>query len=254
VIPLDKGEHVQGDILDFQDHWLENIDVVFHLAAQTVPTRKQDSMHRHNVEGTNQVVSALKRAKRPIRLVYASSIAVFGPCRNDVPLSDISPLKPITAYGRSKLEAERLVHRYKHAVVVRFPMVIGTDDRASSLFSKFARNRIFPVTSKYFSAMDMRDAVRLLFHVGKESHCEGKTFTVSDGNRYSWRQVAGIFEKQKAHHIFKIPLPESLLQPFLFGLAGNSDGAFYYKYNWFCHPNFPAGFKNQHRAFERYLS
>jgi nucleoside-diphosphate-sugar epimerase len=250
---FEEVERVKGDILDFQDSWIQDIDAVIHLAAQTRPTRNQANMRRCNVEGTKQIVQALKRANRPIRLVFTSSIAVLGPSRNDVPLSNHNLPAPITDYGRSKLEAERLALTYKHAIVVRFPMVIGADDRASGMFSKFAAGRIFPVTPGRFSALDMRDAVRLLFHVANDSGCDGKTFTVSDGKIYAWLDVARIFEKRQARSVFKPRIPRILLQPFLFGLAGNADGAVYLKYDWFCDPNFPAGFVNQHSAFDSIL-
>jgi len=248
----DRAEIVRGDILDFQDGWLHGVDVVFHLAAQTLPPRDPTAMQRNNVEGTRCLVASILRMNRPIRLVYASSIAVFGPCRDGDPVDSRSPLVPVTAYGRTKRDAEALVRTVPGAVIVRFPMVLGPGDRVSGLFQRLARARLFPVPPRRFSAMDMRDAVRLLCFLAEAKDRKEDTYTVSDGAFYSWRDVAGAFSRRAGHRVWYVPLPRFVLRPALFRLAGNADGAHYLKHDWVCRPNFPSEFRPHHTAFERY--
>jgi len=253
-LPLKNVERVQGDILDFQDRWIRDVDVVLHLAAQTIPTGDSGAMRRNNTEGTRRLVETLRRAGRTVRLIFTSSIAVFGPCKNGVPVETRSPLEPITAYGRSKRDAEREVARFPGSSVIRFPMLVGPGDRVTGLFQRFARSRLFPVTARRFSAMDMRDAVRLLLYEAQDDRQEQETYTVSDGKSYTWRDVAGIFAQQAGHRVWNVPLPGFLLKPVLFRLAGNADGAHYFKHDWTCRPNFPQGFQLHHSAFERYTA
>jgi nucleoside-diphosphate-sugar epimerase len=69
------------------------------------------------------------------RLVFVSSIAVFGSSA-DRPVSEATPVAPDSAYGRSKLEAEREVQRALANgpgdwVIVRPPLVYGPGNPAT---------------------------------------------------------------------------------------------------------------------------
>ncbi|MFH1539104.1 MAG: NAD-dependent epimerase/dehydratase family protein [bacterium] len=248
-LPGVDAEEVVGDIRNFQEGWLEGVDVVFHLAAKTIPSGKDGSMTEVNAGGTERLVRALQSVGRSPRLVFASSIAVFGPCRNGLPLSNDSPLNPISDYGRSKLKAEAAVLGYERAVIVRLPMVVGPGDRVTGRFEKLARTRVFPVTPKRFCTIDARDAARLFCHLAKAADAEGRIHTVSDGESYSWRDVARHFGELRGRGVFAFTIPGILLRPALFGLLGNPDGAYYLKYDWICRPNFPAGFEIRHKVF-----
>lgn len=65
-----------------------------------------------NVGGTASLLAALARAAgqtgRPVRLVFASTAAVYGPSSGG-PISEDHPLAPTSPYGASKLAAEQLI-------------------------------------------------------------------------------------------------------------------------------------------------
>jgi UDP-glucose 4-epimerase len=65
-----------------------------------------------NVGGTANLLAALTRAaertSRPVRLVFASTAAVYGPSTGE-PISEGHPLVPSSPYGASKLAAEQLI-------------------------------------------------------------------------------------------------------------------------------------------------
>jgi nucleoside-diphosphate-sugar epimerase len=70
-----------------------------------------------NVIGTLNVFEAARDAGRPVRVVYASSAAVWGPGEGyeDRPLTEQDPLRPATFYGIYKHSNEScaaLFHRY----------------------------------------------------------------------------------------------------------------------------------------------
>jgi len=250
-LPDCGAEVVVGDIRNFQDGWLDGIDVVFHLAAETVPSRKKNSMYEVNAGGTAGVVRALRRLASPPRLVFTSSVAVFGPCLDGTPMTDDSPPNPITGYGRSKVEAEAAVLEYPRSVIVRFPMVVGPGDRVTARFAGLAGLGIFPVTPKRFCAIDARDAVRLLLHLADGGAGQGCTYTVSDGEIYSWKDVARHFGALQGRKVFTFKVPDVFLTPGLFRLAGNEDAACYLKHDWTCRPSFPPGFAIQHKVFDK---
>ncbi|MBD3380517.1 MAG: NAD-dependent epimerase/dehydratase family protein [Candidatus Omnitrophica bacterium] len=107
----------------------ERPDAVVHCAAKVVGSDEKE-LYRVNAEGTKNICQACFRNKVE-RMVYLSSIAVVGG-NNDMPLSDNMPYKARNPYGRSKLEAERIVEDYRNkgmrAVVLRPCMVYGEDE------------------------------------------------------------------------------------------------------------------------------
>ena len=249
-VPDTGVEVVTGDIRRPRAEWFDGIDVVYHLAAHTVPAGANGAVKDVNARGARELVRVLDGLETPPRLVFTSSIAVFGPCRDNAPATSDSALHPVTDYGRAKAEAEAAVREYDRAVIVRLPMVVGSGDRVTPRFEKLARVGLFPVTRKRFSAMDVRDAVRLFLHLAHAPDVEGRTFTVSDGAFYSWSDVARHFAKKQRRRVHTAPIPRFLLNPRLFALLGNADGALYLRHDWICLPDFPGGFEIPNRVFQ----
>jgi len=81
----------------------ERITHIIHLAALLIPTCQLNPVQGGlvNVVGTLNVFEAARDATRPVRLVYASSAAVWGSEQDypDRPLSERDELKPATHYG-----------------------------------------------------------------------------------------------------------------------------------------------------------
>ena len=96
---------------------------VIHLAGVTKALRSED-YYTGNVRATEQLAHAV--AGRGIRLVHVSSLAAIGPASAGVPLAEDADPHPLTHYGRSKLDAERVVRDLvPDAVIVRPPVVYG---------------------------------------------------------------------------------------------------------------------------------
>jgi nucleoside-diphosphate-sugar epimerase len=76
---------------------------IVHLAAVLMPFCQANPVAGGmvNVIGTLNLFEAARDAGRPVRIVYASSSAVWGPsdAYEDRPLSESDPLKPATHYG-----------------------------------------------------------------------------------------------------------------------------------------------------------
>jgi dihydroflavonol-4-reductase len=104
-------ELVFGDLLDNDSliNSLNDVEVVYHLAAQTRPHRVisteggfRDSYRKTNVEGTANLVDA-SVAKGVRKFVYFSSIAAAGIGED---LTEDMPCRPNSEYGLSKKLAE----------------------------------------------------------------------------------------------------------------------------------------------------
>jgi nucleoside-diphosphate-sugar epimerase len=117
---------------------------VFHLAAVVSAEAEADFDlgMRVNLEGTLSVLEACRALPRPPRLVFASSVAVFG---GDMPpvLDDRTPLTPQTSYGAQKAMGELLVNDYSRKGFIdgralRLPTIVvrpGKPNKAASTFA-----------------------------------------------------------------------------------------------------------------------
>jgi nucleoside-diphosphate-sugar epimerase len=117
---------------------------VFHLAAVVSAAAEADFDlgMRVNVEGTHAVLEACRALPQPARMVFTSSIAVFG---GDMPptLVDTTPLTPQTSYGAQKAIGELLLNDYSRKGFVdgralRLPTIVvrpGKPNKAASTFA-----------------------------------------------------------------------------------------------------------------------
>jgi nucleoside-diphosphate-sugar epimerase len=156
--------------------------IVFHLAAVLSGEAEADfdKGYRVNLDGTRLLLDAIRRTPgyRP-RLVFASSIAVFGAPYPDV-IGDEFCLTPLTSYGTQKAIAELLLCDYTRrgfvdGVGLRLPTICvrpGAPNRAaSSFFSSIIREPLngeeavlpVPEETRHWHASP-RAAVRFLLH------------------------------------------------------------------------------------------
>lgn len=113
---LTNVEIVRGDITD--DATMRaavlGVDAVAHLAALLPPAseRNRDLTWRVNVAGTRSLIAALRERAQGARLVFSSSVCVYGDTSADQPPIHAShPLRPLDVYGESKVAAEELVRQ-----------------------------------------------------------------------------------------------------------------------------------------------
>ncbi|MCC6469811.1 MAG: NAD-dependent epimerase/dehydratase family protein [Alphaproteobacteria bacterium] len=141
------AEFVKGDIRDaaLVGRLMREADGCFHLAAIASVARSNEDWagtHAVNLTGTINIFDAAARARpdaRKVRVVYASSAAVYGDCP-DMPLVEAAPTKPLTAYGADKLgcELHGRVADYVHGVPnvgLRFFNVYGPRQDPASPYS-----------------------------------------------------------------------------------------------------------------------
>ena len=91
---------------------------------QEIRESDKADFRRINTEGTKNLVEALMAVKMPLkRLVFVSSLSVFGAIKEQMPYDEIRETdtpQPNTEYGRSKLAAEQ----YLDSLGTRVPYII----------------------------------------------------------------------------------------------------------------------------------
>jgi nucleoside-diphosphate-sugar epimerase len=121
----------------------ERPDTIFHLAAIVSGEAEQDfdKGYRINMDGTRGLLEAVRKAGHKPRLVFASSIAVFGAPFPDA-IGDEFFNTPLTSYGTQKNICELLISDYSRkgfvdGLSVRLPTICvrpGKPNKAASGF------------------------------------------------------------------------------------------------------------------------
>src|SRR3954466_14473472 len=103
---------MSGDIRDFSRvrQAVEGCDTVLHCVAQVPLAKDRNLFESVNVHGTENLLRAALEAKVR-KVIYVSSSAVFGAPKSN-PVTEDTPPAPGEAYGRAKLEGEKLCHQY----------------------------------------------------------------------------------------------------------------------------------------------
>ncbi|TIP13011.1 D-erythronate dehydrogenase [Mesorhizobium sp.] len=156
-------------------------DVIFHLAGVVSGEAEAnfDLGYRVNLDGTRALFDAIRLASNAPRVVFTSSIAVFGAPFPDVIPDEFHPT-PLTSYGTQKLMGEALLADYTRrgffdGIGIRLPTICvrpGKPNKAASgFFSGIIREplkgeeAILPVPrSVVHTHASPRSAVNFLIH------------------------------------------------------------------------------------------
>lgn len=160
---------------------------VIHAAGLTMARRKAD-FGRVNAQGTVNLLAAVRGASPDLeRFVLVSSLAAMGPSADGRPRPPGAAPRPLTAYGRSKLAAEREVIRARNGVatvVIRPPVIHGPGDRATLLLYQAAAVGVFPLLRSprsVVSTIYVTDCADACVRALDADVASGSAFDVDDG-------------------------------------------------------------------------
>ena len=172
-----------------RDH---QFDYVVHAAGVTKCLNKAD-FRRINTEGTKNLVDALIELQMPLkRFVFVSSLSVFGAIKEKMPYDEIRETdtpQPNTAYGRSKLEAERYLDSLGsriHYIILRPTGVYGPREKDYFIMAKSIKQHSdFAVgyQRQDITFVYVTDVVQAIF-LALEKGENGRKYFLSDGEVY----------------------------------------------------------------------
>lgn len=110
-----QAESVNCRLQALEPHSLA-FDRVIHCSARRPgPTVTRDQLHQDNHGATQALITALRQ---PTPIVYLSSSQVYGPHTPGHLWTETEPAQPDTAYGLSKLAAEKALQASQHKVSI----------------------------------------------------------------------------------------------------------------------------------------
>jgi len=128
-----------------------------------------------------------------MRLVHVSSLAAMGPATPGAPLAEDAEPHPLTHYGKSKLDAERVVRNLApDAVIVRPPVVYGPRDTdVFQLLKSISKGLVLEISGgeRWFSAIYVKDLVEGLLAAAGAPRAAGRAYFLAHAKPVSWRQL-----------------------------------------------------------------
>jgi len=206
----------------------EKIDIVIHLAAYYTFFGKKEMYKKVTVEGTRHLLEAsLKNGVK--RFIYCSSTEAIGPVEKP-PAKEDSPPNPSYEYGRSKLEAEKIVREYGEKgmeyTILRPSGIYGprnVNDVSYWFMTAFAKNA-FPTRIMVGDGRNLiqfahvKDVVQgFLLVLEKPEISRNQTYFISEDKAYTYLEVYKILSElcNRAPPRIHVPpiLAKSLVAP-----------------------------------------
>jgi len=177
-------------------------DYVVHAAGVTKCLDKRD-FYRINTEGTQHLVRALLALRMPLRrFVYISSLSIMGAIREQQPYTEIcetDEARPNTAYGKSKLQAERWLETQPIPYIILRPTgVYGPRERDYFMMAKSIKAHTdFAVGYRQqdITFVYVTDVVQAVF-LALEHGQTGRRYFLSDGEVYQSSTFSDLIRRE----------------------------------------------------------
>ncbi|SIO38555.1 UDP-glucose 4-epimerase [Bradyrhizobium erythrophlei] len=194
---------------------LRKCDAVVHLAGIAHTSANEDLYDRVNHVATKALAEAAFR--RGIHLVFVSSIAAQSGVFSHHELTEDDPPRPSSAYGRSKLAAEKAVRATGVSFTILRPVVIYGAGEKGNFATVHKISRLpFPLPfggltarRSVLSVENFNSAVALAV---TNARTRGETFIVADPTPLSVADVIARHRTSLGRPPWLVPVPERLLE------------------------------------------
>ncbi|MCH9028550.1 MAG: NAD(P)-dependent oxidoreductase, partial [Bacteroidetes bacterium] len=196
---------------------LKNADYIYHVAG-VVKSKTKEGYYKGNVETTRNLLDvAIEQNKNLKRFVIVSSQTVTGPSLNNKPVNEETKCAPLTTYGRSKYDEEKLALSYKDKLpitICRAPAVYGERDTEIFIyFQNFAKGITTKIgfDKKILNLIHVADLVEGFYLAAMSEKAIGEIYFISSEKFYSWDEINAITSKVLNKKVIKIFVPHFLV-------------------------------------------
>ena len=126
-----KFKIIRGDVRDEKilKDALKEAEFIIHLAALVGAPLCESNKDEAITTNLDSVKSLLKLRKKNQKILYPCTNSGYGIGQKGKFCTEESPLKPISLYGKTKVEAEKLILKSKNSISFRLATVFGTSPR-----------------------------------------------------------------------------------------------------------------------------
>jgi nucleoside-diphosphate-sugar epimerase len=196
---------------------MHGVDAIINNAA-IIKANHPEDFHAVNAVGTENVLkAAAEHAPGIRRLVHISSTAACGPAPSQIPVDEDSTPAPLTAYGRSKLEAERLVQSYGGllpTVILRPCAVYGPRDKEMLRFFRSVKMGVklaFGCSQNHINFTYVKDLAAAVVKAVEHDVPSGAIFFVAEKRSYAYNEAGDIIARHLGRRAFDLYVPEPIL-------------------------------------------
>lgn len=177
----------------------KDIDAVIHLASYVhkVPRSKEDEdvVKKINVDGLRNFLNVLPKTVE--KFIFFSSVSVYG-VQIGTGIAEDFPTKPVTMYGKTKLQAEKIIETWgkQNNVITtsfRLPVVYGPGVKGNflKLIRLIDKGLYLPIGTgenqrSMINVKNIVDAVKFILNKQK---MDSNIYNVTDGMDYSIGEI-----------------------------------------------------------------
>lgn len=202
----------------------DDVQYIFHLAGAIEASSKEEYL-KINAGGTRILLEETVRQNLTIKkFILVSSQAAGGPSAGKNPVKEDDPPHPVSYYGESKLEAEKIALGYKDkfpVVILRPPTIYGPRDRR--VFAAFKMMHwgfalAVSSTPKWVTLCYIDDLVEAILEAAFQPQESGRIYNVAGPEAYEWCDFIDCLYRVRNRPYRLWRLPKWLL--FMVGLGG----------------------------------
>lgn len=191
---------------------VQDVDVVFHVAGATRAARRS-GYFLGNLEATRNLLLACEEyGPKDQKLLFVSSLAAAGPSSR-TPLSEDQEPCPVSAYGESKLAAEKAVlafGRRRPVTIIRPPAVYGPRDRDTFMLFKSVQRGLHVIPGRGVQKVclvHVQDLVTGILQAVRSELAPGRVYYICGEGHYDWQTVGDYLGRALGRRFWTLYVP-----------------------------------------------
>jgi len=196
---------------------LKDADYLYHVAG-IVKAKDWEGYYRGNVETTKNLLESIKEANIPVkRVIIVSSLTACGPSLDGTPVSESTEPHPITRYGKSKYEEEKLARSFMDTIPITIIMphaVYGERDTEIYQFFKTYKGGLMPLigfNDKKLNLVHVSDLVEGIYLASVSEKAIGQKYFIASEEIYNWPMIGDAIAKAFGKKALTIRLPHVIV-------------------------------------------